>query len=86
MRTTGQATEDEMEWVMDVNFKGVVRCIKAVLAHMRERRTGHIVNITSVGSKQRQIPMVASSRRWWCQRFCRRCDHGVASRDSKVLL
>ncbi len=49
VRTTEQATEADMEWVMDVNFKGVVRCIKAVLPHMRERRTGHIINITSVG-------------------------------------
>lgn len=49
VRTTEQATEADMEWVMDVNFKGVVRCIKAVLPHMRERRAGHIINITSVG-------------------------------------
>ncbi len=49
VRTTEQASEADMEWVMDVNFKGVVRCIKAVLPHMRERRTGHIINITSVG-------------------------------------
>lgn len=49
VRTTEQASEADMEWVMDVNFKGVVRCTKAVLPHMRERRTGHIINITSVG-------------------------------------
>jgi NAD(P)-dependent dehydrogenase (short-subunit alcohol dehydrogenase family) len=49
VRTTEQASEADMEWVMDVNFKGVVRCIKAVLPHMRERRTGHVINITSVG-------------------------------------
>ena len=49
LRTTEQASEADMEWVMDVNFKGVVRCIRAVLPHMRERRTGHIINITSVG-------------------------------------
>ncbi len=49
VRTTEQATEADIEWVMDVNFKGVVRCIKAVLPHMRERKSGHIINITSVG-------------------------------------
>lgn len=49
VRTTEQASEADMEWVMDINFKGVVRCTKAVLPHMRERRTGHIINITSVG-------------------------------------
>lgn len=49
VRTTEQATEDEINWVMDVNFLGVVRCTKAVLPHMRQARKGHIVNITSVG-------------------------------------
>jgi NAD(P)-dependent dehydrogenase (short-subunit alcohol dehydrogenase family) len=49
VRTTEQATEAEIDWVMDVNFMGVVRCTKAVLPHMRERRAGHIINITSVG-------------------------------------
>lgn len=34
---------------MDVNFHGVVRCIKAVLPHMRENRSGHIINVSSVG-------------------------------------
>lgn len=49
VRTTEQATEEEIQWVMDVNFMGVVRCTKAVLPHMRQRRSGHIVNISSVG-------------------------------------
>ncbi|MGY8898323.1 MAG: SDR family oxidoreductase [Paraglaciecola sp.] len=49
VRTTEQATEEEIEWVMDVNFKGVVRCIKAVLPHMRQARSGHVINISSVG-------------------------------------
>jgi NAD(P)-dependent dehydrogenase (short-subunit alcohol dehydrogenase family) len=49
IRTTEQATEDEIRWVMDVNFMGVVRCTKAVMPLMREARRGHIVNISSVG-------------------------------------
>ena len=49
VRTTEQATEAEIDWVMDVNFNGVVRCTKAVLPHMRSQRSGHIINITSVG-------------------------------------
>lgn len=49
VRTTEQATEAEIQWVMDVNFMGVVRCTKAVIAHMREKRSGHIINVTSVG-------------------------------------
>ena len=49
IRTTEQATEDEIRWVMDVNFMGVVRCTKAVIPHMRAARSGHIVNVSSVG-------------------------------------
>jgi NAD(P)-dependent dehydrogenase (short-subunit alcohol dehydrogenase family) len=49
VRTTEQATEDEIRWVMDVNFLGVVRCTKAVIGHMRERRSGHVIAVSSVG-------------------------------------
>jgi short-subunit dehydrogenase len=48
-KTTEQTSEEEMNWVTDVNYTGVVRCIKAVLPIMRKQRSGHIINITSVG-------------------------------------
>ncbi|SDD71689.1 hypothetical protein SAMN02799630_03292 [Paenibacillus sp. UNCCL117] len=41
----------EFEDMMDVNYMGTVRCIKAVLPHMLERRCGHIVNIASMAGK-----------------------------------
>ncbi len=49
VRSTEQATEEEIQWVMDVNFLGVVRCVKAVLPHMRQAKSGHILNVSSVG-------------------------------------
>ena len=49
VRTTEQASENDINWVMDVNFMGVVRCTKAVMPHMREARSGHVINISSVG-------------------------------------
>ncbi len=48
-KTTEQATEEEMKWVTDLNYFGVVRCTKAVLPFMRKKNKGHIINITSVG-------------------------------------
>jgi len=49
VRTTEQSTEEDINWVMDVNFHGVLRCTKAVLPHMRRARHGHVINISSVG-------------------------------------
>ncbi len=40
---------DESDWddVIDVNLKGAFLCARAVVVHMKERRSGRIVNITS---------------------------------------
>lgn len=49
VRSTEQATEEDISWIMNVNFMGVVRTTKAVIGAMRKARSGHIINITSVG-------------------------------------
>ena len=49
IRTTEQASEEDIQWVIDVNLTGVIRCTKAVLPHMRKARSGRVVNISSVG-------------------------------------
>ncbi|WP_298856052.1 SDR family oxidoreductase [uncultured Ruegeria sp.] len=49
VRTTEQASEEDVAWVMDVNFMGVVRCTKAMMPHMRSARSGHVITISSVG-------------------------------------
>jgi NAD(P)-dependent dehydrogenase (short-subunit alcohol dehydrogenase family) len=49
--------------VMNVNVGGMVRCTQSVLAQMRERRSGTIVNVTSVAGRiaaLAQSPYVAS--------------------------
>ncbi len=47
--TVEQADMAEIENTMDVNFYGPIRCIKAVLPYMRAQKSGHIINISSVG-------------------------------------
>jgi NAD(P)-dependent dehydrogenase (short-subunit alcohol dehydrogenase family) len=49
IRTMEQASMEEIKHVMDVNFYGPIRCSKAVLPFMRKQKSGHIINISSVG-------------------------------------
>jgi len=44
-----QASMEEIQQVMDVNFYGPVRCSKAVMPYMRKQKSGHIINVSSVG-------------------------------------
>jgi short-subunit dehydrogenase len=46
--TLEESSLDEMRRQFDVNVFGAVSMIKAVLPFMRERRRGHIINITSM--------------------------------------
>ncbi len=41
-------TYDDFEWLMDINFWGVVHGTKAVLPKMLERGSGHIINVSSI--------------------------------------
>jgi NAD(P)-dependent dehydrogenase (short-subunit alcohol dehydrogenase family) len=44
-----QTSEADLRNVMEVNFFGVWNATKAVLPHMRERGSGRIITVTSVG-------------------------------------
>jgi NAD(P)-dependent dehydrogenase (short-subunit alcohol dehydrogenase family) len=46
-----ETTIDRFRQVMETNFFGALRCIKAVIPDMRERRHGTIVNVTSVAGR-----------------------------------
>lgn len=39
---------DEWDQMIDVNIKGVLYAIAAVTPHMRERKSGHVINLSSV--------------------------------------
>ena len=42
---------DEWEQMIDVNIKGVLFCTAAVIPHLKEKKSGHIVNISSVAGR-----------------------------------
>ncbi len=44
-----ESSLDDLRRQFDVNMFGAVAVIKAVLPYMRQRRAGHIINITSMG-------------------------------------
>ncbi|HSJ01252.1 MAG: SDR family oxidoreductase [Verrucomicrobium sp.] len=43
---------DEWNRMIDVNIRGVLHGIAAVLPHMSERKAGHIINVSSIGGHQ----------------------------------
>ncbi len=47
----------DLRAVMETNYFGAIRCAKAVIPHMRERRSGCIVNVTSVAGRVSTSPL-----------------------------
>jgi NADP-dependent 3-hydroxy acid dehydrogenase YdfG len=43
---------DEWDRMIDVNLKGLLYCIAGVLPGMKSRRSGHIVNVSSVAGRR----------------------------------
>lgn len=56
---------DEHRQMFETNYFGSVRCIHAVLPSMRERRTGCIVNITSMAGLAASPNQIAYSATKW---------------------
>jgi len=44
-----EASDDEVARVHELNVFGLLRVTRAVLPHFRERRRGHVVNLSSIG-------------------------------------
>jgi NADP-dependent 3-hydroxy acid dehydrogenase YdfG len=53
----------EFRRVMETNYFGALRCIQAVVSRMRARRSGHVINVTSIAGRvsvASQAPCAAS--------------------------
>ena len=48
--------DEDWDFVLAVNLRGVVNCCDAVLPHMMERRYGKIINISSTAGKPGETP------------------------------
>ncbi len=47
-----ETSETDVQQMFDTNVFGVLRLIRAVASHMRERKSGRIVNISSIAGKR----------------------------------
>jgi NAD(P)-dependent dehydrogenase (short-subunit alcohol dehydrogenase family) len=56
---------EEAKAVFDVNYFGIIRCTQAVLPTMRERRSGTIVNVSSIAGRIAALAQaVYASSKW----------------------
>ncbi len=56
-----ETTDEDWEKVLDLNLTGVFYCCRAVVSHMRERRSGAIVNVASISGKEGNPNMIPYS-------------------------
>jgi NAD(P)-dependent dehydrogenase (short-subunit alcohol dehydrogenase family) len=50
---------------METNYFGAIRCIQAVVPQMRARRSGYIINVTSVAGRLSNPPLTAYCASKW---------------------
>ncbi len=51
--------------VMETNYFGAIRCIQALVPHMRQRRSGCIINVSSVAGRISSAPLAAYMSSKW---------------------
>jgi len=55
----------EFRAVMETNYFGAIRCIQAVMPEMRKRKSGCIINVSSVGGRISSPPLTPYSATKW---------------------
>jgi NAD(P)-dependent dehydrogenase (short-subunit alcohol dehydrogenase family) len=63
--TTEDIEIEAAKLVFETNYWGVVRCIKAVVPQMRQRGSGHVVNVSSIAGRIAALAQtVYASSKW----------------------
>lgn len=55
----------EFRAVMETNYFGVLRCVQALAPHMRQRRSGCIINVSSVAGRITSAPLSSYTASKW---------------------
>lgn len=73
--------------VFDTNVFGVMRMVRAALPHMRERRTGRIINISSIFGKI-PAPLMASyaATKYAVEGYTESLDHEIREHGLRALV
>jgi NAD(P)-dependent dehydrogenase (short-subunit alcohol dehydrogenase family) len=83
--TTEDIDIEAAKVVFETNYWGAIRCLKAVLPQMRERCSGHIVNVSSVtGRIAAPAQTVYSSSKWAMECMSENLAQEVASFGIRV--
>jgi 2-dehydro-3-deoxy-L-rhamnonate dehydrogenase (NAD+) len=56
-----EITDEDWEKVLDLNLTATFYCCRAAVSHMRERRSGAIVNVASISGKEGNPNMIPYS-------------------------
>jgi NAD(P)-dependent dehydrogenase (short-subunit alcohol dehydrogenase family) len=77
--------EEDWDLIMDVNLKGVFLCSKAVVGHMAGRRSGRIINISSIAGKRgRAFASAYATSKWGVIGFTQSLAHEMAPANVNV--
>lgn len=77
--------EEDWDLIMEVNLKGVFLCSKAVAGHMAQRRSGRIVNLSSIAGKRgRPFASAYATSKWGVIGFTQSLAHELAPANVNV--
>jgi NAD(P)-dependent dehydrogenase (short-subunit alcohol dehydrogenase family) len=77
--------EEDWDLIMDVNLKGVFLCSKALYGHMAQRRSGRIINISSIAGKRgRAFASAYATSKWGVIGFTQSLAHELAAANVNV--